>query len=199
MTFTPPEGSRIAVLTKVIGEPIIVIPVAANTTRYLYVAFLLAWLVMWSAGGIEAGSRFLSGMSDASGDLGGTVFMGAWLVGWVVGVIFAVYFLYRSLRPSVPESLRLTRGGVDFESGIRPPRLSFQGRQRPSLSDIFPRRIRCQISPQQLKSLRQREFETGTRLTVDVGNRRFEIGREATDVEREWLFGLLVDRYRLHS
>jgi len=154
----------------------IVIPAAANAKRYRYAVFSMVALVIWFVMFILALTDFFDGVWSAEGGQRSTVFMFGWTVWLAVGGMFVAWFLFQTLRPPVPASLRLAREGIDFNSGIKPRRFVDLG---------------------QLKSLRQCEFETGTRLTVEIGNERIEIARGATEVERDWLFRLLVDRYHL--
>ena len=62
---------------------------------------------------------------------------------------------------------------------------------------FFAKRTIVDIDARQLQSLRLRDTETGNRLTVDAGASRLEIARAATEVEREWLYQLLSERYGL--
>lgn len=64
-------------------------------------------------------------------------------------------------------------------------------------SSLFPKRSLIKIDRAQLVSLRLREGDTRSRLTVDAGAQRVELASAATDVEREWLFKLLSERYSL--
>ena len=123
---------------------------------------------------------------------------GALIYGWAAAGILVVWFLVKTPRPPVPESLRLAREGIDFDSGRQPHRFfSAEWRRGRNLSDCFSRRIRRRIERRQIKRLRLREEKTGNRLIVDVGKKSIEIARAATDADREWLFGLLADRYRM--
>jgi len=199
MTFTPPEGSQISVLATDVDAPTILIPAPKNAKRYFPALFLMAWLVMWFVGLIMVVTVFLPDAWSGAEGLRASAFIVAWIVGWTGAGVFAAYYLYLFLRPTVPASLRLARDGIDFDSGVQPPRFSTDLRQGINLSDYFPRRVCRRIELRQLKSLRMRQFETGSRLTVDVGNERIEIGKWATDVERDWLFHLLEDRYPIKT
>jgi len=187
MTFTPPAGSQISVLTTDIGAPTILIPVAANTARSRYAVALIAWLAIWIGALKLPVDRFYPDTWKGADPLLVTV---ALSVGWAVVGILVAWFLVKTLRPAVPASLKLAREGIDFDSGIQPAR---------RLSDYFKKRIRRRIDLRHLKSLRLRKVKAGTRLTVHVGEERIEIARGATGVERDWLFGLLVDRYQLRA
>jgi hypothetical protein len=44
-----------------------------------------------------------------------------------------------------------------------------------------------------------RETDADNRLTVDVDSSRLDIGRAASEVEREWLYQMLADRYAIRS
>jgi hypothetical protein len=62
---------------------------------------------------------------------------------------------------------------------------------------MFPRRARLELDRRGLQSLRLRETSEGNRLTVDVDASRIEIARSASEIEREWLYQVLVKRYSL--
>jgi hypothetical protein len=53
------------------------------------------------------------------------------------------------------------------------------------------------ISRQDLRSLRLRETEIANRLTVDVASKRIDLAQGASEVEREWLYRVLAERYAL--
>ena len=190
MKITPPKGSKISVETNDSGESVIIVPVVENPGRYFIGIFTLVWLSFWYVGETFVASEILSG--NATGAL---IF---WFIGWTMGGVFAASTAYRSLRPILPESLRLLRSGIDFDSGVRP--LQWIGR-----NITFPKRVRCEINLRQLRSLRLRESEPSLfqepdrsiRLTVEVDNQRIEIARDATEIEREWLARVLADQYGL--
>jgi len=188
MTFTPPEGSRISVQTT------IVIPVAAKAIGYLPAALVMVVLmVIWGAVINLPVTLFFPAAEGPAATI-------AWRVGCFVAGTLVIWPLIKLLQPALPASLGLARGGIVYDSGIQPPRLfSAQWRRGRNLSDYFSKRIRRWIDREQLKSLRLRDVETGTCLTVDLGNKRIEIARGATEVERVWLFRLIVDRYHLKS
>jgi hypothetical protein len=48
-----------------------------------------------------------------------------------------------------------------------------------------------------LQSLRLRETDTGNRLTIDVDAARLDLASAASEVDREWLAGVLTRRYSL--
>jgi hypothetical protein len=53
------------------------------------------------------------------------------------------------------------------------------------------------IGRRDLRSLRLRETDVENRLTVDVASTRVDLGRAASEVEREWLYRVLKERYSL--
>jgi len=192
MKISPPAGSRISITASDLGESVIVIPVAQEWTRYLGGVFVLFWLGGWAFGEVTVASQILSGKASS--------FHIFWLGAWTLGGVYAAYFAYRSLRPTVPESLRLMRNGIDFDSGIRPPQFGRRYNTMNAWDNLrraFPKRIRCQIDLRQLQSLRLRETDSGNRLTVDVDSQRIDIAKDATEVEREWLARVLAGRYSL--
>jgi hypothetical protein len=191
MDLQPPAGSNISLTTDG-ADPTIIVPAANNPTRYLPGLFLLFWLGMWTIGFRDAASKVLSGNAST--------FLIFWLCGWTVGGILAVLTLYRIVRPSVPESLQLTRNSVTYDSGIAPFQFNSNWRYKnpkDAWKSILPKRVRVDFDRRQLQSLRLRETESGNRLTIDVDAARLDLASAATEVEREWLAGILARRYSL--
>ena len=188
--INPPPGSAISVKHDG-AEAVITIPQpSGGVTRYLVGGFILFWLGGWVFGFVFALQEVLSGK--------GGLFVAAWLGAWTIGGIFAMTMVYRILRPAVPETLRLGAQSVGYDSGIPPFRQDFSGwNQKQSWGSYFPKRTVVTISRQDLRSLRLRETESENRLTVDVASARVDLGRAASEVEREWLYRLLTERYAL--
>src|SRR5689334_17162424 len=110
MNLTPPVGSTITVMTDG-SDSVVTIPAGSGgVSRFFIAAFLLFWLGGWTAGFWSAGHQVLSGKANP--------FVVFWLGGWTIGGGFAAFFLYRLLRPSVPETLRIGFDGVAYDSGI---------------------------------------------------------------------------------
>jgi hypothetical protein len=192
MILKPPDGSKISVTTEG-TDPMIVVPNgSAGAMRYFAGLFLLFWLGGWYVGFSDVFARMLAGKANS--------FLLFWLGGWTLAGIAVVLCLYRIFRPSVSESLRLMLNGVRFDSGIPPFQMSSgYMNQRDSWRSLFPKRTRVEIDRRQLRTLRLRETEAGNRLTVDAGALRIEIGKSASEVEREWLYQVLAKRYSLPS
>jgi predicted lipid-binding transport protein (Tim44 family) len=133
MKLEPPSGSGISVTTDG-AHPLIVVPHGSGgLMRYLVGLFLLAWL-----GGWFAGLRSAVSMLSSGGAPGGVqAFLAFWLVGWTLGGAMAMYWAYRSFRPSVPESLRLMPNGVTYDSGI-PPLQTYSGNRSPKDGQLSP-------------------------------------------------------------
>lgn len=189
------------------ADTVVTIPHAAGGSiiRVLTGVFLLAWLGGWAVGWIMVGSLLVSGFPPVPpgggpprGLLTGVyIFVACWFVAWTVGGIFAMSILYRMLRPSVPEMLRLRAHDVMYDSGVSPPQ-DFSGRtawRRGAWRSVSARRTRVALDRRALQTLRLRETDAGNRLTVDAGAERLEIAKSASEVEREWLYQMLVKRY----
>jgi hypothetical protein len=163
--------------------------------RYFMSIFMLAWLGGWAVGWISAASTLSSG---GTGRGGPNAFLAFWLVGWTVGGVWAMYSLYRLLRRPVAELLRLTAHGVMYDSGI-PPLSTFSGyaSRKEAWKSMFPKRTRVELDRQKLQTLRLRETNGGNRLTVDADALRLDIAQSASEIEREWLYQMLVKRYSL--
>ncbi len=192
MELKPPDGSKINVTTTGEGR-LIVLPYApGGASRYFAVLFILCWLGGWAFGLVSAVNMLVSGKGGG--------FLVFWLGAWIVGGGFAVYYVYRLVRPSVPESLLLTLRGVRYDSGLAPVQLQFQNgyyaRDRwEAAKSFFAKRTTVDIDARQIQTLRLRDTDTGNRLTVDAGAERLDIARAATEIEREWLYQLLSERY----
>lgn len=192
MDLHPPDGSKISILESG-SEPTIVIPHPSRPTRYILGVFLLCWLGGWAMGFESVISILASGRGNA--------FLVFWLGAWTIGGIFAVFTLYRAFRPTVPETLVLGRGSIGYDSGVTAVEFNLGRRTTKSFQDhwaaMFPRRHRLELSSKHLQSLRLRETVLSNRLTVDVGADRIDLAADASEIEREWLAGLLTRRYKL--
>ena len=187
-----PENSRIAVSGSS-RDPVISIPYAKPPATFLPAgAFLVFWLGGWAFGEISVVRQIATTPADAS-----TAFLVFWLCAWTVAGGMAMLMVRRVFQRSVPETLSLDAGGLLYDSGTPPFRMSYGVRSTPSWSSLFPKRTQRKIDRSQLNSLRLRDGDTRNRLTVDVGAERVELARDATDVEREWLFKMIADRYAL--
>jgi hypothetical protein len=190
-----PSGSKILVTTDG-ADTLIAIPhPSAGPMRFATGLFLLAWLGGWAVGLVSA----LSALMTSAARGGVNAFLVFWLVGWTLAGLMAMYWVYRSLRPSVPESLRLTSNGVVYDSGVPPPSYSWGYSESASRAwrSMYPKRTRVEIDRRKLQSLRLRETCEGNRLTIDADATRIEIGKSASEIEREWLYQALVKRYSL--
>ena len=191
MEINPPKGSQIAIRYDDL-DPTIVIPAKANASRYFGGLFLLFWLGGWAVGFRSASTTLMEGK--------GGFFLVFWLGGWTIGGILAALTAYRILRPTVPETLQLRRGSVEYDSGIPPLELNTYRRNasgREYWNALLSRRVRASLDRQHLQTLRLRETETGNRLTIDLGAQRIELASQASEVEREWLAQQLARRYAI--
>ena len=165
MQFMPPPDSKISVAMDGLDE-IISIPQPTSYSRYFAGAFLLFWLGAWFFAFFNVASRASFGTPNFD------IF---WLGGWTVGGLFAAFFLFRVLRPAIPETLRLRAQSFLYDSGI-PPFQQFNYRNQ-SLTSLFPKRDTIEVTRQQLESLRLRDTESGNRL-------RDREGMAVSDVDR---------------
>jgi hypothetical protein len=190
MDLNPPAGSKISIIEDS-GDPTVVIPAPGGFNRYFFGLFMLFWLGMWQIGFRDALSKVLAGNAPP--------FLIFWLGAWTIGGIGAVFALFRTLRPSVPETLALGRSSVAYDSGVAPLQFnSYKRNPNPIAAwrSTFPKRLQADLDRNELQTLRLRETESGNRLT-DVEAQRIEIAAAASEVEREWLARLLARRYAL--
>jgi hypothetical protein len=189
MTIQPPSGSNISVEMEGAVD-VIVVPYESNPMRYGVAAFMVFWLGGWAFGWHSAASQVFSG--------NGNLFVLFWLGAWTVGGAAVIYTLYRMLRPIVSESFRLMPEGVRYDSGNPPVQMNFGNtNQRPDWKSYFPKRTRVDIDRQQLQSLRLRQTVLGNQLTVDANVSRLDLARDASEIEREWLYKIIAERYSL--
>jgi hypothetical protein len=97
----------------------------------------------------------------------------------------------------VPESLTLMPNSVAYDSGIPPLQINFGYTTKHAWKSMFPKRTRVELDRRKLQSLRLRETNDGNRLTVDADALRLDIAQSASEIEREWLYQLLANRYSL--
>ena len=197
MTPTPPPGSQISIHTEN-GDSVITIPASRGSVmRYGAGLFILFWLGAWVFGFRSAASQLLSG--NTPGPASG--FLVFWLGAWTLGGLFAAYYLFRIFRPPVPESFKLKRNALVYDSGIPPLQMNYYryGNQMEQWKSMFPKRTVVEVDRRQLETLRLRETDSGNRLTVDANAARLELAKSASEVEREWLYKVLAERYALPS
>jgi len=194
MNLTPPAGSTISVTTEG-SDPVITIPAGSGgMMRFFAAAFILVWLGGWTAGFAAAGYKAMEKPDP---------FLLLWLGAWTIGGVMAGAFLYRLLRPSVPETLRLGINALAYDSGIPPLRYSsygysvraYGGGRRDAWGSLFPKRAIVTIDRRQMQTLRLRDTDSDNRLTVDAGADRLDLARNAGEVEREWLYRVLAEKY----
>jgi hypothetical protein len=188
-----PGDSKISVTAEGADTLISVPHGGGGPGSYFAGLFLLAWLGGWAFGWISAYSTVSAGL--ARGAVNGFVLF--WLAAWTLAGIVVVYALFRTFRPSVPETLRLTSNGVVYDSGVAPARWPQSGyaSQEGARSSMYLKRTRVELDRRKLQSRQLRETDAGNRLTVDIGALRQEIGRAASEIEREWLYQALAKRY----
>ena len=192
--LTPPPESNIEVTMNRNGLPLLTLPLERRRiARFGISLFLLCWLGLWTVGWNSAFNQIVHGAK------GPEFFLIFWIVAWTVGGVWAVWCLYRFLRPSVPETLILAKPELVYDSGVQPPPIYFgywRGRTD-YWKRMFEKRKRIEFSSQELSTLRLRDTGDANRLTLDHANDRIDIGKGLTEIEREWLFRLLKNEYKL--
>ena len=187
MDYDPPEDSAISI-THEDAFPTVVIPAKSNPFRYFGGVFVLVWLGGWAFGLVAIGSKVIQGKAG--------LFEVFWLCGWTVAGFLAAFSAYRIFRPAVPERLQLRPGSIGYDSGI-PPLKEFARGNMEYWRSLFARRRRADIDRRDLQTLRLRETDRGNRLTIDIGAERVELAVQASEIDREWLAGMLAKRYGL--
>jgi len=106
--------------------------------------------------------------------------------------------LYRLLRPSIPQVLLLDRPNLLLDTGAPPLTLSFDYRSRAETwKRFFAKRERVEFSPGEIATLRLRELDSGNRVTIDKGSKRYDLGQGLSEPEREWLYRVLCEQYSI--
>ena len=196
MLPTPPPHSRIQVRTDLSSCPLLTLPKAkTGLLHYGIAAFLIVWLCGWAAGWLSAAREITTaGRAGASGG----AFLIFWFAGWTIAGGFAIMCLWKILRPSVPETLILMKPRLIYDSGVQPlPVMWGYGRQTDFWKKMFAKRRRFEFSLAEMATIKLRDTEGDNRLTVDHGPDRVDIGKTLTEVEREWLFTLLREEYKV--
>jgi hypothetical protein len=190
MNMNPPEGSKIRIEMDRGHERIVVPHGNGGIMRFFIGAFLMAWLGGWAFGWVSA----FRTLFRADGPSGFILF---WLVGWTVGGAGAIWYLFRILRPSIPEELILNLPTMVYDSGVPPLTMSFDHRSQMDMwKKMFKKRKKTEYTQHDLQTLRLREVDGGNRLTIDKGAERTDLGTSLSEIEREWLFLVLTQKYK---
>jgi hypothetical protein len=192
MDITPPATSRIR-LDSLSADPVLRIPHASGgPMRFATALFLVGWLIGWAFGFRFALEQVLQGE--------GGLFLIGWLIAWTAGGAWAAYMAYRMLRPSVDARLTLEMHGVAYDSGVAPLVMDFRNAtQKEFWKNMRAKRRHLYLDRSILQTLALRETDGGNRLTVDYESERVDIAEGVSEVEREWLYTVLVDRYGLDT
>ena len=187
--MTPPEGSKVKIEIDRGYQKIIMPHDSGGIMRFFIATFLIAWLGGWAFGWIAA----LGSLFKADGPSGFIIF---WLVGWTVGGFFAFWFLFRLLRPTVPEELLLSIPSLVHDSGVSPLTMSFDYRSQMEVwKKMLKKRKTTEFGHKDIPTLRLRDVDGGNRVTIDKGTERIDLGLSLSEVEREWLFSILAAKY----
>lgn len=190
--ISPPDGSKFTVDVEGGHQKIIMPQQSGGILRWFIGCFLLFWLGGWFVGWTSAASEIF----EKAGKGATSPFLIFWLCGWTLGGVMAMWILYRTFRPTVPEVIVLTRPEMLYDSGVAPFSFSLSLKSQMDFwKKLFQKRIKTAFSPSQLKTLKLREFDTGNRLTIDIGSKRIDLAAGASEPEREWLFDVLNKHY----
>jgi hypothetical protein len=67
--------------------------------------------------------------------------------------------------------------------------------QRDVWKSLFRKRLIKEFTGSDLRTLKLRETDAGNRLTIDMDSERLDLAKSASEIEREWLYGYLSQRY----
>jgi hypothetical protein len=188
----PPNGSTISIRQDG-ADTIVEIPQEKpGVMAYIQMLLVLLWLAGWGFGFVHAATQVINGH--------GSGFITVWLTCWTIGGLFVMLSAYRMVRPTIPERLTLRNGSASYDSGIA--RMKMYGARQSGAdawrSLLLPRR-RLELDRIALRSLQLRPTDTSNRLTVDIGTRRIDLAAPASEIEREWLYGVMAQTYAITS
>lgn len=190
MMNTLPQGSNLQIEIENACQKIIIPQKSGGIMRIFLSLFLTFWLCGWAFGWISTATVLLTEKGPQN------YFLFFWLCGWTVGGVFAGFFLYRLIRPSIPETILLGNPSIQHDSGVAPLQFSFGFKsQLDAWKQMFKKRKKTEFTSEEIKTLKLREYGEGNRLTIDKGNERIELANGATELEREWLFETLPSQY----
>lgn len=183
-----PQGSKIKIERFGIYE-LITIPYAKRSImKYFVGIFLLFWFGGWFIGFKNTIQAMINGKAD--------LFIVFWLCGWTIGGLLVIAIIFRIFRPSVSESILFMPSSIKYDSGIPAFDLDLKNsNQKEVLKSLFPKRTVIEITKEQLKTLSLRETDSGNRLTIDVGSNRMNIAVGVNEIEREWIYKILKEKY----
>ena len=184
MQIAPPSGSRIEVAARD-GAPALIVPQPARGLAQIGMTLFLGfWLCGWVLGFSSVLGQILAGKAAA--------FLYFWLGGWTAGGVFVSWIFVNSIRSQAPAELILKAAGLAYDSGRAAPKFERNLQQNPWRA---LKRSRGFFPPAELRSLALRETGEGNRLTIDRGAERIDLLPNASEVDREWVYNLLRDRY----
>jgi hypothetical protein len=192
--ITPLATSKInVVIDQTNGYVRLTLPMGKGGLARLAVSlFLLCWLGGWAVGWISTFRQLTSGVKAPE------PFLIFWLAGWTIGGAFAFWYLWRLLRPTISETLVFAKPKVIYDTGVQPLPISLGYRPgRDQWRKIFEKRRRIEFTSAEIATLILRDTSESNRLTLDHATERIDVGRELTEVEREWLFRLVKQEYKI--
>ena len=189
MYLEPPQGSKITVSEEGLERVIRIHRKHEGVMKIVIGFLLLFWLGGWFMGVYEDFEKLISSKGDISLLIHAVAGLAAGL-----GAGYLLYFLF---RPYAPETLRLGSDSVNYDTGFPAfhLELDFEEPKGKIWRPMLPKRIWIKLERQVLQTLKLREFDSGNRLTVDLNAERIDIGKTASEVEREWLYEVLSKTY----
>ena len=191
-----PEGSQIQTGFDMGAEKLALPQAPKGCMLYLFGLFMTFFLfAMWGGAIVAVVSSWTESAAEGIGVL---IFVGVWLIWWSAFSYILARMCYRIWQPLVPETLILSQPNMIYDSGI-PVYQFYTGYRTAKLiwRDIFYKRTQTEITPEQIKTLTLHEFAGGNRLTIDIGIKRLDLGKDISEIEREWLYATLREHYGL--
>ena len=123
-----------------------------------------------------------------------------WLAAWTVGGVFAALTIKRVFQKSIPAELILETSEFRYDTGLEPFEFkSGMKSQSEFWKTIVAKRKKYNLNDVAIKTIRLRDTDSGNRLTVDIDNERIDIAKGSTEIEKEWIFSILQEKYLSNS
>lgn len=189
----PPAAFKMKLTSDPTGLPMIVIDqLKASIMKYVFLLFIPPSL---GINGVLLHRAYGMGFEDSESP---NIFFLQMIFVATVNFVAIIAVLYRFFRPTAAQTLVFSRPGLIFDSGLSPfPVRSGMNSKTEVLERMFERRKVIEFTPKDIATLSLQKSELRNRLTLDHGKEKIEIGRDLTEVEREWLYEQLRKEYGL--
>jgi hypothetical protein len=181
MNSNTPDGSTITIFQHN-GHEMITIPHSGSSgsvLEYFQGLFILFWLGFWLMSHLLL--PILAGVSPYD----------MFSLG-IFGGLLPACWAYLIFRFPIPEKLLLNMPNLTYDSGMPPTSPGFF-----NWGVLFQKRKKHEFLPSHIQTLTLRDIDGGggIRLTVDMGAQQIEICKGVSEIEKEWLYDYLQQKY----